>query len=115
VINKGKELAFVKLRYKPIEGSVSREMSKPILGKSIQGSFSKASNNLKFASAVAGFAQILQGGEYTGDWGFDEVLTLARGSRGNDPHGYRAELVTLVELAHSLDQGQIAENEIVSK
>jgi len=115
VINKGKELAFVKLRYKPMGGNASLEMSQPILGKAIQGTFSKASNNLKFASAVAGFAQILQGGEYTGDWGLDAALALARESRGNDPHGYRAELVTLVELAHSLDQGQIAENEIVSK
>jgi len=114
VMNKGKELAFVKLRYKPSQGNTSLEMTKPILGKAIQGTFSKASNNLKFASAVAGFAQILQGGEHTGDWGFEEALTIARQSRGNDPHGYRAELVTLVELAHSLDQGQTAKNEIVS-
>ena len=114
VISKGEELAFVKLRYKPAQSNVSREITRPILRSAIRGAFSDASNNLKFASAVAGFAQILQGGEHTGQWGFNEVLSLARQSRGDDPHGYRAELVTLVELAHSLDQGQSGKNEIVS-
>ncbi|MCB1699170.1 MAG: DUF3520 domain-containing protein, partial [Halioglobus sp.] len=52
--------------------------------------------------SVAGFGQLLQGGIFTGDWDYDDVLALARGARGADPHGYRGEFINLVELAQSL-------------
>ena len=58
--------------------------------------------DLRFAASVAGFGQLLQGGIFTGDWDYDDALGLARGARGDDPHGYRAEFINLVELAQSL-------------
>ncbi len=54
------------------------------------------------AAAVAGFGQLLRGGIHTNNWSYDELLQLARESRGDDQHGYRSELVKLAELAKVL-------------
>ena len=61
-----------------------------------------ASDRYRFAAAVAGFGQLLRGGKYTADFGYPEVLTLARGARGDDPFGYRGEFLQLANLASSL-------------
>ena len=50
---------------------------------------------------MTGFGQLLRGGRYTGDYGYDDVIALAQGARGEDPFGYRAEFVNLVRLAKS--------------
>lgn len=63
---------------------------------------SQLSDNIRFAAAVAGFGQLLQGGKHTSAWDYDALLQLARQSRGDDIHGYRSELVKLVELAKIL-------------
>ena len=60
---------------------------------------------IRVLPAGANFGQILQGGTWTGEWGYDEALALARGARGEDRHGYRAELIHLIELAQSLSSG----------
>ncbi len=62
----------------------------------------QASEDYRFAAAVAGFGQILRGGKYTGDFSYPEVLALARGARGADPFGYRGEFLQLANLASSL-------------
>ena len=41
----------------------------------------------RFAAAVSGFCQLLRGGNHTADWYYDELLLLARESRGYDEHG----------------------------
>ncbi len=48
---------------------------------------------------MAGFGQILKGGKYTGSYSYDDVIALARGAKGDDPFGYRAEFLNLVRLA----------------
>ena len=58
---------------------------------------------------MAGFGQILRGGRYTRDFDYDQVLALARAARGNDPHGYRGEFLSLVELAQSLSPSRSGE------
>lgn len=98
----GNELAFVKLRYKQPGGKVSREVSQPVLVSQIQSGPEQASDNLQFAAAVAGYAQLLKGGVYTGDWQFADALALARQSKGQDKHGYRGEFIGLLELSQSL-------------
>ena len=58
--------------------------------------------DVRFIAAVAAFGQILRGGRYTGDYGYDVVIAAAqaaRGARGKDPFGYRAEFIGLVRLA----------------
>ena len=61
-----------------------------------------ASESLRFAAAVSAFGQVLRGGRYTGHYGYDDVLKLARSARGDDAQGWKGEFVQLVELAQSL-------------
>ncbi len=74
----------------------------------IQTSLASASDNLRFAASVAGFGQLLRGGKFTQQWSFDDALQLARSAKSKDPHGYRGELLGLVELAKSLATPDIA-------
>ena len=50
--------------------------------------------DVRFSTAVAGFAQLLRGGRYTGSLTYEDVLREAQASRGEDalrlPRGVRA-------------------------
>ena len=75
-------------------------MAIPLLKADLEkSSLETASADFKFAAAVAGFAQLLRGGKYMGDFDYGDVIALARSSKGEDPFGYRAEFVQLAELA----------------
>lgn len=95
---KSAELAILRVRYKPAAGGDSQLIERPI--STVSG---KASDDLRFAAAVAAFAQQLKGdGRYTGSMSLQDTAALARSARGNDPFGLRNEFVQLVELAQSL-------------
>ncbi len=100
--NFGDELAYVNIRYKLPEKDVSTEFGRPINRVDFENRDYQSSENIRFAAAVAGFGQLLSGGKYTRDWGYDQLLMLARQSRGDDLHGYRSEMLKLVELAKIL-------------
>ncbi len=102
----GDEIAFLRLRYKQPDGAVSQLLEWPIQRDQAIGHWREASEQFRFAAAVAGFGQKLRGGRYTGNFGYEEVLTLARDARGPDPFGYRGEFLTLVRLARSLSLDQ---------
>ncbi|WP_223452729.1 MULTISPECIES: vWA domain-containing protein [unclassified Pseudomonas] len=95
---KSGELAMLRVRYQLPEGGSSRLIERPIAA----GSEGKASDDLRFAAAVAAFSQQLKDGRYTGDFSLKDTQALARGARGDDPFGLRSEFVQLVELAQSL-------------
>ena len=95
------ELAFVRLRYKAPDGGQSRLIELPVQVSAIQA-LDAADPEFRFAAAVAAFGQLLKGGEYVGNYGFDDVVQLAAGARGEDPFGYRGEFLGLVRLADSL-------------
>jgi len=92
------EALFVRLRYKQPDGNRSRLIEQPVDWPADE----PASDELRFAAAVAAFGQLLRGGEYLGDYDYEDVLKLAAGSRGDDPQGYRGEFLGLVKLADSL-------------
>jgi Ca-activated chloride channel family protein len=96
------ELALVRLRYKHPDGDTSSLIERPVPAVDIVEDLGRASEQYRFAAAVAGFGQILRGGKYTADFSYPEVLMLARGARGDDPFGYRGEFLQLVNLASSL-------------
>ncbi len=96
------ELAFVKLRYKPRGNPVSRLLSVPVL--ETRAITAEGSDDLRFAAAVAAFGQHLRGASYLENFGYDEILALARTSRGSDDNGFRSDFLRLVGLAQSLDQ-----------
>ncbi|RON31884.1 hypothetical protein BK661_15990 [Pseudomonas frederiksbergensis] len=95
------EMAMLRVRYQLPEGGNSRLIERPIL-KGEAGKLSAASDDLRFAAAVAAFSQQLKDGRYTGDFSLKDTEALARGARGDDQFGLRAEFVQLVELAQSL-------------
>ncbi|KAF1005742.1 MAG: hypothetical protein GAK28_02957 [Luteibacter sp.] len=95
---KGDELAFLRLRYKPADGGASRLIEHP-LSATVEA---EASDRLRFAAAVAAFADNLRGGKYSDGFGYDKVAELARGALGADPGGYRAQMVKLADMANSM-------------
>ncbi|QJI43054.1 VWA domain-containing protein [Pseudomonas sp. ADAK2] len=94
---KSGEMAMLRVRYQLPEGGNSRLIERPITSSS-----APASDDLRFAAAVAAFSQQLKDGRYTGDFSLKDTEALARGARGDDRFGLRAEFVQLVELAQSL-------------
>ena len=99
----GAEIAFVRLRYKAPGGAVSQLIENPVSRDEIK-SAAQASSELRFATAVAAFGQILKGGDYLGTFGFADVIDLASHARGEDLNGYRSEFLGLARLADSLSE-----------
>ena len=93
------EIGFFKLRYKLPGASDSRLIEQPILPG--QGT---VNDDVRFSYAIAGFGQLLRGGEYLAAWSYDDAIALANGAKGTDPFGYRTEAVTLMRLAESLSR-----------
>lgn len=91
------EYAFLKIRYKLPKEDTSKLISTPIT----TAQETAASHDTKWTTAVAAFGQILKGGKYTGNYSYDDVITLAQSAKGNDEFGYRAEFINLVRLARS--------------
>jgi Ca-activated chloride channel homolog len=91
------EYGYLKIRYKLPSEDRSKLIQTAI---EINGKISQNQRQeVNFATAVAGFAEILKGGVYLGDWDYDDVLAIAMPNRGMDPYGYRAEFVQLVRKA----------------
>jgi Ca-activated chloride channel family protein len=95
------ELAFVRLRYKKPDADDSKLLEYPITKGSV-ATLEKLSPDFRFAASVAAFGQLLRGGKYLGNFGYDEVAQLARGAVGEDTEGYRREFLSLVKLAGTL-------------
>ena len=94
------ELGFVKIRYKLPKASTSRLIARPIPATHA-ARFADAPRDARFATAVAGFAELLRGGTYEGRFGYDDVARIAVGAKGTDPFGYRAEFIDLVAKARA--------------
>ncbi len=92
--NASDELAFLRLRYKAPGSDTSALIETPVQA-SVTG-------EAGFATAIAGFGQLLRDGTYTGSWTYADAIKLASETKGDDPFGYRAEAVQLMRLAESL-------------
>ena len=94
------ELGFLRLRYKAPGEDESRLIETPI----VQGD--PANSEAMFATAIAGFGQLLRGNSYLGEWSYSDAAALAEQYRGEDPFGYRAEAIQLMQLAQALSDAQ---------
>lgn len=99
---RGGELALLRVRYKGPQGGASQLIERPIRAAEQHAEIAQASDDLRFAAAVAAFAQQLEGGRYTGTFDIGDTVQLARAARGEDRFGLRGEFVQLAELAQSL-------------
>ena len=98
----GDELAFVRMRYKLPGGKKSILTEWPLTKRDMTTTIAATSDNFRFSTAVAAFAQLLRGGIYIGDMSYADITALARNARGHDTFGYRGEFIQLVNLAQSL-------------
>jgi Ca-activated chloride channel family protein len=98
------ELMTVKLRYKEPDGETSKLIEMPVTDRGL--TLAEASDDFVFAASVASFGMLLRGSQHSGDFTYDAVLEMARGSMGDDPFGYRAEFVSLVERARAPHRGR---------
>lgn len=98
------ELVTIKTRYKLPDGNKSFPFEKVVSSEITP--WSNTSDNLKFASAVAGFGMLLRNSEYKGNLTYEQVIQWAKKAKSNDEDGYRGEFIRLVKLAQSLDQSQ---------
>ena len=94
------EYAFVNVRYKLPNQDKSILLNQPVSAGS--KSLSQASNDTRFAIAVASYAQQLKGGEYNGAMGWDQIIQLAQQSAKPDPYLMREEFVELAKIAKNL-------------
>ncbi|WP_296231341.1 VWA domain-containing protein [uncultured Pseudomonas sp.] len=99
--SKSGELAWLRIRYKAPGEASSRLLERPI-ARGEAKPVAAASEDLRFAAAVAAFAQQLKDGRYTGDFGLAQSIELARSAKGEDRFGLRGEFIQLAEIAQSL-------------
>ncbi|WP_412062260.1 YfbK domain-containing protein [Rubrivirga sp. IMCC45206] len=99
------EWMTVALRYKPATdggtfADTSVRLAVPVAGDAVP--LARASEATRWAVAVTEAALLLRQSDFAPGADWDHALALARGARGDDPHGDRAEFVRLVETARVL-------------
>lgn len=101
-----RELMNIKLRYKEPDASISKLLN---IGVADAGNkLNNASENFRFASAVAEFGMLLRASKYKADANYTDVLQRARQSTGTDLQGYRTDFLKLVETARTLSSQRAA-------
>ena len=93
---KSNEIAHLRLRYKLPDADASKLIETPILRSQLQA---QAGESLRFAAAVAAFADALRGGTQMEGWSWDDIAAAARNAQGSDRWGLRAEFMQLVAAA----------------
>lgn len=96
------ELAFLKLRWKTPEGNQSQLASLAFTHAATVQPFAQASNDTRFLTAVAAFGQKLRNHPAVNQTAWEDIANWARGAKGTDANGYRAEFVQLVKDARRI-------------
>lgn len=94
------EVAIIKLRYKQPDAKTSQLITRPVMGST--NSINEASENLRFASAVAEFGMLLRKSQYQGTASYPNLIARANSATGLDKNGYRKEFVRLAETAEAM-------------
>ncbi len=94
------EYLTIKLRYKKPDGNTSMLLEKPVSG--YVRDIDDASDNLRFAAAVAEFGMILRDSEFKGNSTLEGAAKLAKSARGDDEDGYRSELIRLINTVKDM-------------
>jgi len=96
------ELAYLRLRYKKPNEVKSQLIEMPIKQSDIKDNLQQTSDSFKFSAAVAGFGQLLRGGENLSTMPIEQVILLAQQAKGEDKYGYRGEFINMVKLADAI-------------
>jgi Ca-activated chloride channel family protein len=95
----GEEIAFLKMRYKMPDSDVSQLIEQAVTPSVVYGDIGEASDDARFAAAVAAFGQKLKGSDYVRDMSWADIQALAQSGKGADESGYRAEFIQLLKTA----------------
>jgi secreted protein with Ig-like and vWFA domain len=94
------ELMNVKLRYKEPAGEVSQLLEVPVKNDAVP--FDQISQEARWATAVAAFAQRLRGETNAITLTWEQIRQLARSAKGPDALGYRGEFLQLIDKAEAV-------------
>ena len=94
------ELLTIKVRYKKPDGRTSMLLEQAVTDYSAE--IDDASDNLRFAAAVAEFGMILRDSEFKGSATLESAAILASSAKGNDEEGYRSEMIRLINTAKGM-------------
>jgi Ca-activated chloride channel family protein len=97
----GEGLATVRVRAKKPRGEKATERAFTFPGKSLASTFSSASRDLRFATAVMGAAELFRRSPHAQRWSFDQVAKIAREATP-EGNAERAEFLALLEKARPL-------------
>lgn len=90
----------IDFRYKRPLDNVSNELSLSI--DDYEHTFSEASEDMRFAAAMASFGMLLRNSPYSGDATYDDAKDWVRGASTFNPHNYKSEIPGLIDKAKSL-------------
>jgi Ca-activated chloride channel homolog len=91
------ELLTVSVRYKLPNESESSKLALPVLDRNVP--FAEASQDHRFAAAVAEVAQVLRGSTAAGNATLDSARSIAASAIGADPAQTRRELLAFIDHA----------------
>lgn len=100
IADNSNEMMTIKLRYKKPDSDVSRLINHPVIDNATD--LKNTTDNFRFSAAVAEFGLLLRNSEYKQQSSFNQVISLAKSSKGFDEEGYRDEFIKLVQSAMSL-------------
>jgi len=96
------EMMSLKLRYKNPDDSISKLIEKIVTKQIIP--LETATENLRFAAAVAEFGMLLRNSEYKKNSSYENAKQLATNALGKDMEGYRKEFLALIDKTILLDK-----------
>lgn len=102
-VKAGDPLLTVRVRHKEPTGTTASEAAFAFGNDRSAASFAASAGDLRFAFAVAAFAEVLRGSEDAEHWSLAEIRRIAADAAGGDAG--RAELVELIDRAIALKGG----------
>ena len=96
------ELLTVKFRYKRPKEDTSRLITQILKDREVD--IDATSNDFRWSAAVAEYGMLLRDSEFKSQASYNQILTLALGSQGEDKEGYRAEFIDMVRSSQLLAQ-----------
>ncbi len=94
------EMLTLKMRYKQPDGDTSALLTFPV--KDDGHKFGQASQDFRFATAVASFGMLLRNSQHKGNATYAGVLETATEAASGDTSGYRDEFLKIVQRAGQL-------------
>jgi len=90
-------------RYKPSLSAESIPLQKTMTTGDVLTTSENCSPDFRFAAGVAAYGMLLRKSPYKGDANYALAKELVSGGLSYDPHGYRSQLLKLMEIAAERD------------